>query len=719
MIWFAMLDITPSPKPASGECPDGADAQADIPDNLVCQAKTVAAKPISHPSSGIGPVKVQEHLMAALLASEAFAKATIDAVSTQLCVLNQAGEILAVNRAWRDFCTENDPRAMEHGYFVGRNYLHTCGASTGPDAAEAVPMVVGILQVSRGESDEFKLEYPCHSPTRERWFAARVTRFLDGSGNLVVVHEDITARVQAQALLQAERDFSSGLIDTAASLIMVIDRVGIVHRINLAAQEFTGYRLAEMNEEPFFWSRFLPPEQRPQLREVFNQLLDGKLAAHHKNPWLRRDGSQRLFDWSNSVLRTADGCVSHLLMVGVDITELVQATQAAQAANLSKSRFLATMSHEIRTPMNGILGKAQLLLMPDVPEAVRLGYARTVLNSGQSLLALLNDILDFSKIEAGKFALDIGTIDPDQLLQETRTLFSGAAHSKGLQLDCRWLGRSGQRYQTDGHRVRQMLANLAGNALKFSASGQISLQATEISRHGQSALLEFSVADQGIGIAADKLPLLFKPFSQADSSTTREFGGSGLSLSIVSSLAGLLGGDVGVASEPGKGSRFWFRLLAEVCQIGTESRVGERLTTGTARLPDSPGSLAGRILVAEDNPVNCLVIEGFLSLLGLQVSFADNGEMALAQYCGSEVPDAVLMDLHMPVMDGYTATRRIRQWEQDQARPRVPIIALTADAFEEDRQHCLAVGMDDFLTKPVDFAALRQSLTRWLAKLPK
>ncbi len=416
-----------------------------------------------------------------------------------------------------------------------------------------------------------------------------------------------------------------------------------------------------------------------------------------------------------------------------DITErkhgeaaLIEATRKAEAANLAKSRFLATMSHEIRTPMNGILGMAQLLMMPNLSAVQQRDYARTILTSGQTLLMLLNDILDLSKIEAGKFQLDDTVFEPGAVLHETSLLFSGAAQAKQLQLAFDWQGPPAQRYMADAYRLRQMLSNLVGNAIKFTPQGRVRLGGSQIEGTAESALLEFFVSDTGVGIAADKLDLLFRPFSQADSSTTREFGGSGLGLSIVSNLARAMGGEVGVSSEPGMGSRFWFRVRARLVQQGDEVRHSPRLAAmdadGRARAdaglaPLAMPGLSGRVLVVEDNPVNCMVIESLLNQLGLTVALANDGKQGLQAITGAgpdSLPDVIFMDLQMPVMDGYTAAQHIRQWEADNARARLPIIALTADAFEEDRQHCLAVGMDDFLTKPVSVQALQAALQRCL-----
>ena len=455
-------------------------------------------------------------------------------------------------------------------------------------------------------------------------------------------------------------------------------------------------------------------------------MLSGQARLNYQEPQTTPEGKTIWLSTSKVPLRDSAGNVIGVLGIYDDITErkqvendLIEAKQAAESANITKSRFLATMSHEIRTPMNGILGMAQLLLRPNLTASIQLDYARTILNSGQTLLSLLNDILDLSKIEAGKFQFESVEFEPKQLVQEIHGLFEGSAKSKNLQLDDKWSGPNYQCYKSDPHRLRQMMCNLVGNAVKFTEQGHVEIEGTEIERDGSSALLEFSVTDTGVGIPADKLDLLFKPFSQTDSSITREFGGSGLGLSIVSSLAKLAGGDVGVQSEAGKGSRFWFRIRAGLVAIGTDSRREERCLVGVAPPEMSAFALSGHVLVVEDNPVNCMVIEGLLDQLGVRVTLVNNGQQAVDAVTQGESLNAILMDLHMPVMDGYTATEQIRLWEEDNQLPRLPIIALTADAFEADHQHCMAVGMDDFLTKPIVLDALKWTLAKWLPDAPQ
>ncbi|SRR5579859_144765 len=387
--------------------------------------------------------------------------------------------------------------------------------------------------------------------------------------------------------------------------------------------------------------------------------------------------------------------------------ELIRAKSAAEAANLAKSRFLATMSHEIRTPMNGILGMAQLLMTPDLTPAERDDYVQVILGSGQTLLTLLNDILDFSKIEADKLELVSLLFTPGEIMRECQSLFAKAAADKGLRLDSED-GASGHRtFRGDPGRLRQMLSNLVSNAVKFTEAGTIRISVREIGTDGQRTMLEFAVTDSGTGIPADKQSLLFTPFSQIDSSTTREYGGTGLGLSIVRYLAERMGGSAGFDSIAGQGSRFWFRILADPAEPAASAAPRE------AAIPSLPGG-RHRLLVVEDNPTNRTVIGAMLKRLGITFDMAGNGQEAVVMIEAGNPADLILMDCQMPVMDGLEATRRIRNWEAETGNPHRPIIALTAGAFEEDRERCLAAGMNDFLTKPLVLRDLSTALETWL-----
>lgn len=601
-------------------------------------------------------------------------------------------------------------------------------------ADEDWPELIGTLQRHlKGETPFYEFEHRLkHKEGHWVWILDRgqiVERDPTGAALRVVgTHMDITKRIMAEQAAQRLREKLSQDEERARDFSLSASdwfwETDAHHNFSFFSDNFEAVYglkptqlLGKSRQEILSRDALNPP---PSIQAHLALL---KAQQPFKNFEYRIRTSSGLINWvsvSGVVHRNAAGDFMGYRGTGSIITQrkhdeenLRQAKQMADAANHAKSRFLATMSHEIRTPMNGILGMAHMLLTPDLSETKRYDYARTVLSSGQTLMTLLNDILDLSKIEAGKLQLESTVFEPAALIHETQMLFAGAARIKNMTITAHWTGARNQRYQADSHRLRQMLSNLMGNAIKFTPKGHIALEGKEIERDAQSALLEFSVTDTGIGIAADKLDLLFKPFSQTDNSNTREFGGSGLGLSIVHNLASAMGGSVGVQSQPGQGSRFWVRIRAQYLTEHAEARSTERLPH--AVLAQSPQSLLhGLVLVAEDNPVNCMVIESLLSTLGLRVEVVNDGKQALDAITHGAQPDVILMDLHMPVMDGYSAAEQIRQWERTHKLPKRPIIALTADAFEEDRQRCMAVGMNDFLTKPIAVDALKTALAQWL-----
>ncbi len=570
--------------------------------------------------------------------------------------------------------------------------------------------------VSRGRS------YALQLPSGVHWFELSVAakaRKEDHDRSFIVLARDVTERKRAEDVERAAsaniRKLSRALEQVAESIV-ITNLAAEIEYVNDAFLQVTGYRRDEViGQNP----RFLRTPKTPPATyaALWDALIDGRTwrGEFHNR---RKDGSEYIESAVISPMRGIDGCVTHYVAAKMDITrakqleeDLRQAKAAAEFANLAKSRFMASMSHEIRTPMNGILGMAQVLLVPNISEAERLDYARTILGSGQTLLTLLNDILDISKIEAGKVDLEAVAFEPGQIIGEVRGLFAEIARGKGLRIETDW-SRAPRRYVGDPHRLRQMLSNLVGNAVKFTAQGQIRIEASEIRCNEGTAVLEFSVADSGIGIAPSEQRLLFQPFSQADSSITRSYGGSGLGLSIVASFARLMGGDVGVESEAGHGSRFWFRIRAGLAagDIG-EAQPSPRAGTVSSGVATR---FSGRVLVVEDHPGNRAVIGLLLRKLGLGAAFAVDGRQALDVVIQGEPADLILMDVQMPRMDGYGATEGIRCWEKETGQRRRPIVALTADAFVENRRRCLAAGMDDVLTKPIAFDALVAALDRWL-----
>ncbi|KAF0233597.1 MAG: multi-sensor hybrid histidine [Desulfovibrionaceae bacterium] len=553
----------------------------------------------------------------------------------------------------------------------------------------------------------------------------------DGTISKLALIIDITERKMAeQALTDSEARYRR-LLGSVTSYIYTVtidagEAVRTVH--GMGCEAVTGYTSEEYDADPYLWHKMIHPEDREAVIDCCRRALSGEGSAEFEHRISHKDGSVRWISTTIVPRRDASGRMTAYDGLIVDITErrrikneLQRAKDAAEAASKAKSEFMANMSHEIRTPMNAILGLTKLVLRRDLSAEQR-EFLEGVMDAGASLMQIINDVLDFSKIEAGRLDLESDPFALRPLLDKIMKSFAHQARSKGLALKLHVDASVPDALQGDPGRLRQVVVNLVGNALKFTRQGVVELSVwpqppvqsgEENDARVEKTQLLFMVRDTGIGIAKDKLESVFESFTQADSSTTKLFGGTGLGLAISKKLIGMMRGDIWVESEPDKGATFKFTAVFTTPSSEDEAcgAAAQAVSAGIRRIGDVSGHMPLRILVAEDDRMNQMFAETFLKDAGHTVAIAANGKQAV-EMLGAGHYDLILMDISMPVMDGMETTRMIRASRSGTFDPDIPIVVMTAHALKGDRERFLASGANGYVAKPVE----PEDLTRAVAQ---
>lgn len=566
-----------------------------------------------------------------------------------------------------------------------------------------------------------------HPPTLEAWqeLLARINTAYQGadqeryvlertlsisSNEMQKLYENL--KRSSESALNQEKDKLLSILTSLADGILEIDIQGNILYANpvaLATLNMTHAALTNKQLLDFFRlhsADLTPIEDNHQLESLLQQT---KGLRDDNALLIRADQSHLAVSFALSPIQQNNSIVGYVVtfrdmsLQKAAEEELRKAKELAEDAAETKANFLATMSHEIRTPLNGVIGTATLLSDTTL-DATQQEYVGTLKRSAEVLLSLINDILDFSKMDAGKLTLESIPFAPTALINDLNSMFQSQFEQKELkahyQLDDKlptWL-------LGDEHRLRQVLINLIGNALKFTERGEVSVYVKLVGVLGNQCRIRFSVQDTGIGISTVAQTRLFEAFTQADGSTTRQFGGTGLGLSISKKIVELMKGKLQVESTEGQGSRFFFDILLSKTDSPISSPIKPSMTTTV--------SVEGKkLLLVEDNKINQMVAGKLLEKFGYAYDIAENGLQAVEKVT-TNYYDAILMDCQMPVLDGFEATRRIRQLEQTGSQ-HTPIIGLTANALAGDREKCLACGMDDFTTKPIKLDELASKLAQW------
>jgi PAS domain S-box-containing protein len=637
----------------------------------------------------------------------------LDGMSDGVAVANLAGEFLVFNPAAERLLGKG-PVATSPAEWTAQYSIYRADGS-----GMLPPGEVPLARVLRGESiddAEVLVRRPGAPDGALLSVTGRPLRNGDEVYAGVVVFRDITENRRAEASLRR----LAAIVELSDDAILTYGTDMIITSWNGGAERLYGYAAGEIVGTSVL--RIMGPERAREPQQILDNVLAGRHIGHFETARIAKGGARVLISLSAAPVHDGAGAIKGVSIIARDISrakrveeELQRAKEAAEAATRAKSDFLANVSHEVRTPLTAILGFAELLLSSQVSDSERLNYVMTLRRNGEHLLAVLNDLLDLSKIEAGKMTVELIPTSPTQILQEVASLMRVRAIEKGLDLKLEYRTPIPAQLLTDPTRLKQILLNLVSNAIKFTSAGHVRIRASCEAPETEQPFLVVQVIDTGIGISEDELEGLFQPFVQADTSTTRRFGGTGLGLGICKPLATSLGGEITVETARGRGSCFALRL--GLPPLSGMEMIADPLLSAPGKLGsgrDVPSRrLSGRVLLAEDGPDNQLLIASILQKRGATVSVAPNGRLAIenalsAVQSGSPY-DLILMDMQMPEVDGYAATAHLRSKGYGGA-----IVALTANAMTGERATCLQAGCDDYMTKPIEMGSFLSLVLKYL-----
>jgi PAS domain S-box-containing protein len=597
---------------------------------------------------------------------------------------------------------------------LGRNCSFLQGPDTSQETILKMRAALNAGQPFEGEILNYRKD---GSPFWNELTIAPIVDPAGGAIRFVGIQRDVTERKRTTALLADSQRRLALATETAHIGIWEWDVAGGAMTCNQQLLELHGLDRADLLLPHAAWLATIHPDDRSRVEAKLARALEGTRDFRARFRIRLSDGRIRHLQAHGAVQRGEGGAPAHLIGVSLDVTEECESREKiaaaldhekqlateARAGELAKREFLAVMSHEVRTPVNGILGFAELLAHAENLPPELHNYSRIIAQSSESLLRILDDILEFSRLEAGHVSVETAPLSPRKLLEDIRDLFLTQTADKGLELAISVAADVPEYLAGDAGRLRQILLNLVGNSMKFTARGRITLSVTRAA--GSSPDFVFSVRDTGPGIPADQLEKIFDPFTQADSSISRRHGGTGLGLSIARRLTGLLGGTLSVTSQPGHGSEF---VAVIPFPVAAPPVVAEPAGPGYASDASFAAQHPMKVLVVEDDPINRKLITILVRRLGYEPLIARNGREAV-EVARRDHPDCILMDIQMPEMDGIEATRAIRRFENGSA---AYISAVTAHILPADRQHCFDAGMDGYLNKPIKIAALADTFLK-------